>query len=139
MTNMNEIRLEATTRVMKALARLTARESLPVRLEDGHSPIVVSLPEDTVVDLVARVERAGGDANVVVAYPEFFAIAAFTGEYRSENIDDVATVHHLSNVDMLLTWLRSTPDNSGSIRVDDPSDCENTASDPVVREHEYAF
>lgn len=137
MATMNEARIEATTRVMKALARLVAHDPLPVRTSCGKSPIVVTLPEDTVSWMAARVERSGGCANVIVAYPEFFSVAAFNGTTSADAAGEVAEIHHLSNMDMLFTWLREQPDGKGSISVQSHSVANREA--PKVQEHEYAF
>lgn len=137
MTVMDAARIEATTRVMKALARLVASEPLPVRTPDGRSPVVVTLPEDTVSFMAERLERAGGMANVVVAFPEHFSVAAFSGTTQSKSLDDVADVHHLSNMGMLLAWLQVQPNSTGTIAV--RSNEPVAAPAPQVQEHEYAF
>lgn len=122
---------KATRRVMQTVARVLAKRPLPVRLEDGTSPIVVALPSDSVATLDARLARAGGSANIFVAYPEKLMLVAARDEHLD---DDVADIHPDSTVDMMILWLKSTPKGTGSIRVG-----EVVADAPRVEEMEYAF
>lgn len=123
---------------MKALARVVARDPLPVKLNDGSSPVVVALPEDPITDVTERVARVGGAANVVVADTESFAIVAFVSRENNDPIGEAVEVHHLSDAGMLVAWLSSTPDNCGSFRVKG-QDTEPIESLPAIQEHEYAF
>lgn len=45
-------------------------QPLPVVLDDGSTPVVVALPDDTIESVYRRIEKFGGAANVFVAYPE---------------------------------------------------------------------
>lgn len=141
MANINDRHTEATRRVMKALARLVAREPLPVKLEDGTSPVVVAVPEEPVADMLARISRAGGRANVAIDYVDHFAIAACESKSLGEAIDsatsDHAEVHQLSTVGMLMTWIATQPNGSGAFTMTGPVDTVPPV--PRVREHEYQF
>jgi hypothetical protein len=134
MTDMTEFETEydqATRRVMQAVARRVAHNPLPIRLEDGTSPIVVALPTDTVEAIDARLARAGGSANIMVAFPDkIMLITALTAEYDN----DIADVAPNSTVEMLIEWLQSTTTGTGSIRLREPRH-----SLPRVEELEYAF
>lgn len=140
MSSLELRRIQATQRVMKALARLSAREALPVVLPDGSTPVVVTIPEERVSDMVARLDRAGGHANVVIDYVDYFSVADFaSNDFPSAGAgDDLADVHQLSTVGLLIDWLKLQPDSAGEFRM--TAGCSDAVVEPShVRKHEYQF
>lgn len=137
MRNMTTDRVEATRRVMKALARLASNGPLPVKLEDGTSPVVIAMPSDSVKDLAKQLKRAGGVANVLVAYPDHFALSALEETPSATSIDEVAEVNQLSDVDMLVHWMRTLPEHGGSFTVTGDKDSGDHA--PMVQDMDYVF
>lgn len=140
---MSDLRLrrnEATQRIMKALARLVATEPLPVRLDDGSTPVVVAVPEEPVQDMLARLHRAGGAANVVVDYVDSFYVASFfSSALPAAAVGDPADVHNNSNVGMLIDWLLAQPHGAGAFRMNGARLSDSAPESPQVREHEYQF
>lgn len=128
---------EAIRRIMKAVARIAARGSLPVKLENGQSPVVVALPQDSVEHLSEQLVQAGGSANVLVAYPDHFYLVAMAETPSSSDLEEVAEVHHLSDVDMLLQWMKTLPEAGGTFKVNGSPAREHVS--PVVKEMEYVF
>jgi len=120
-------------RVMRTVAREQARSPLPVRLEDGSSPLVVALPGDSVADVFERVGGFGGSANLIVAYAERLKLLSIELNASSETREP-ADVHPVASIGMLCDWLDCTPDGSAQIRINDAF-----AAPPVVRELAYAF
>lgn len=133
---MKNDRTIATRRVMKTLARYVSMRSLPIRLADGTSPVVVALPGDSVESLVEQIRTAGGQANVLVAFPEHIMLVGLGDAASTQPIQDYAEVHRLSDVGMLLEWMKTLPESGGAFNVH--SD-ENPHRRPSVREMDYVF
>ncbi|MFE7067405.1 hypothetical protein [Microbacterium sp. NPDC057658] len=114
---MNELEARdlAIMRVMKTLARQRAQgDILPVRDSRGVAPIVVTLPEDLVGGVEAKVRAVGGAANVVLAMPDSFAI--WTWNQGATASAASVDVHESSTMAMLLLWLERC-EGSASINV----------------------
>ncbi len=140
MSDLTLRRNEATQRIMKALARLVATEPLPVRLDDGSSPVVIAVPEEPVKDMLDRLHRAGGAANVVIDYVDSFSVVSFySSDIPNAASDDPADVHHNSNVGMLIDWIHAQPDGSAAFRMNGSEAPAPSMDVPRIREHEYQF
>lgn len=64
-------RIQRTKRIMRTIG-LRAEPFQLFRLEDGTSPMVVALPNERISEVLDRVRRVGGSANVAVAYAKNF-------------------------------------------------------------------
>lgn len=96
----------AISRVAKTLAHFEASKSLPVQLEDGRTPVVVALPDDTIGEVQAQISLYGS-ANVVVAYEDKMALIAFQRSVMSGKSDSTVRVNPSSNIDMLVQLLQA--------------------------------
>lgn len=127
-------RNRTVSRVMRTVARMGARGPLPVSTADGVSAIVVALPSDRIADVEDRRIRIGGKVNLFVAYTDRLVLLAMND---LEDDDDTIPVSPDSDMDMLVTWLKSTATQSGSIRLTAAKHA--MPSIPVVQEFSYAF
>lgn len=131
MTTRETERERATRRVMRTLTHWSATNRLPVRLEDGTSPVVIALPDDPMEEIEARRLRMGGYVNLVVAYPEYMLLLRARDEAET---DETAEIAPFSSVAMLVAWLQSTEKKSGSFRIRPARHVM-----PTVEQLEYAF
>lgn len=78
-------RHEATRCVMKTMA-MQAAGGLPILLDDGSRPLVVTTPSEYLSDVVKRIEAVGGSASVALAETKQFVV--FTIERTGTNAGD---------------------------------------------------
>jgi len=124
----------ATRRVMKTVARRAVEQPLPVRLSDGTFPIIVTLPDDTVVSVGDRVRKVGGRANVFVAFSTDLALVEFLAEATAgEGGSQIA--HEDTSMAMFVELLKLHPGESCNITISR----NVSASAPSVRSLAYAF
>lgn len=108
----------AIRRVMRTVARYGARNSLPVTNDDGTSPMVIALPKDSMSDVHDRVVRAGGHANVFVAYEEDIALVVLRCEHTEIEDDHPGDLHPDIEIDMFIAAARSSePGESFTMKV----------------------
>ncbi len=131
-----DARSTATRRVMKTVARRTPVEPLPVQMRDGSTPIVVSLPEDTLKYVVAMVDRFGGRANVFVAFPESLKLIDFSIDHNDIYASDHDQRGHSSmTMAMYVAYLGLNPGTNVNLKVD----LSSNADAQSVRDVAYAF
>jgi hypothetical protein len=137
MTNMNE-RDAATRRVMKSLARRAMTQKLPCVNDEGVAPIVIALPGELLLTVVARVDDMGGSANVVLAFPDRYRVCGFTRNMveELESGDESVTAHGTSTIDMFFDVIASTA--TGALTLTIPS-AGDQVEKPQVEDSEYAF
>lgn len=123
----------ATRRVMKTVARRTAAEPLPVRAEDGTYPIVVSLPDDKLLDVARHVKREfNGAANVFVTLPDHIALINFSFASQEDSSPDRQMAGDATSMAMYVEYLKMH-DGPASITID------MAAASSAVRDIAYAF
>lgn len=125
----------ATRRVMKTIARRQTIQPLPVRLQDGSSPVIVTMPDDKLVDIVAQIETTGGRANVFVAFPEGLALVDCAIDSMGDVPETQQSTHHETTMAMYVAFLRHS--NGEPVTV--PVESGAFASSPSVRDIAYAF
>lgn len=130
-------REQATSRVMKALARILARNSLPVKLENETSPVIVVLEDDPITEITKRLSRVGGRANLIVAYPQYFKLAAIQAIESGHIVDQTVDVHHLANAGMLIDWLKNSPLQSATFKLLATVENSTDAQPSQVLEYDY--
>ena len=105
------------TKLARQVARLLLdadfRGALVVRDEAGERPIVVVLADDTVKSMFARVDNAGGSANVLAKIDGRIAIISVFDEHSPNGVhvpeEDHCPVSPDTHVDMLVTYLKRQP------------------------------
>lgn len=97
-------RHSAARRVLKSIAVGPKKINLPFTAPDGSKPIVVATPAEYLSDVIARVEAAGGSANVVLAEAKSFVVFTLMGS-ESDTVDDaVESVN--TDMSMGMLWLK---------------------------------
>ena len=122
-------RERATHRVMRSLPKVLLNNGLAIKNEDGVSRLVVVLPDDTVQEMEERRLAMGGNATVIVAYPDHMVVIPLLEGERG----DTAEIYPTSEMSMLIEWLR-TPTSTGSFRLRAPKHAKS-----ILQEHDYAF
>ena len=123
----------AIRRVMKSLARLRAKGPFPVALDDGTSPTVIALPSDTMSAVHARVTRAGGYANVFVAYDQRITLVALRCEAAEMVAGDEPDLHPDIEIDMFLQLVRASSTEQEKFLM------HRASASSQVRELDYAL
>ena len=126
---------KATSRVMRTLARIQLQCSLPVRLADGRSPVVLALPHDKFSSVVEQVAQYG-DANVAVAYDDHIALLSFTRESMPTAGERAFQISRQSDIDMFIQYLKTQANKQTSVKVGGSAIPEVASP---LQELEYAF
>ena len=103
-------RTKRTIQVMKTLA-LHQHSPLPFQSAEGTFPIVVALPSDYVSDVVARIRRVGGSANLAVASANAFELYGFSSTGQPSAIKPIVINQDLS-MGMLAIRIKKNPGRS---------------------------
>lgn len=123
----------ATRRVMKTVARRSAYEQLPVQAADGSHPIVVSLPEDRLVDVARHVRSEfNGSANVFVTFHDHIALINFSFAPEVSTGPESQVAGDATSMAMYVTYLKMH-EGPAEITID------MAAASSNVRDIAYAF
>lgn len=133
MINVNPRSL-ATRRVMKTIARRAHEQPLPVRRPDGTFPVIVALPDDTVVDVGDQVARSGDRANVFVAFDSDLVLIEFVVQHGAPD-QDAQVAHEATSMAMYVELLKLDPTHSCTVSISRDS----AATAPSLRRVAYAF
>lgn len=100
----------ATRRVMKTIARRTPANPLPVKAQDGSTPVVVALPDDRLLDIATHVQKQfGGHANVFVTLPDHIALIDFQLDPSGVDRQDYQSGHANTSMAMYVSFLKMNP------------------------------
>ena len=99
---------------MKSIAVGPREVNLPFIAPDGSRPIVVATPNEHVSSVLARVEAAGGTANVALAEAQRFTVFVIRGT-DGDNPSEDGELTEVVNKDlsMGMLWLRASRKRSG--------------------------
>lgn len=108
---------ELSKQVMRAIA-LSDRRPRLARDPSGNAPIVISLPNENVVDVFKRASDAASDGvvNVVIAYSSNFEVLAFD---ENPHPDSDIEVNGELSMGMLSIRLNNNPGKSIRINLKD--------------------
>ena len=115
------MRRNYTRDLMKVIARNDLHSSMNVRADDGSAPIVMALGTDCMSNIHARIQSAGGAANLVVlTSDEKLHIIDMTRANAAGARDSAAApaeVHQDITMDFLISYMEQQPENSGLLRI----------------------
>ncbi|MGM7671436.1 hypothetical protein [Microbacterium sp. A93] len=120
------IRTRYARDLMKSVVRNNLHSVLTVKAADGTSPIVVALGHEKVDVVFARVQSAGGSANLfVVDSDEKLHIIEMVAKHQApaesdielEKSTDVSDVHNNITMDYLVMFMRQQSAKTGILRV----------------------